>query len=194
MERWGSEWCRSGGPTGGCCWEPNRSIGRTGPGIQSRFERGWYYRGEPLRWVSALQETGPRSIYKVLPSVSFTVIFHSFSTCTFVISGPDCEWRVGDQDIQYCEMKKDIYISNKHHASDHQSFGPVFAFAAASSSLKDPLRRHIFLKIPPTLLMRFQGVSNSTIYQCMIRVSNWNFQKADETTRTCPLSRTIRRS
>jgi len=44
-------------------------------------------------------------------------------------------------DIQYCEIKEDK--SSKYHASDHESLGPVFAFAAASSSLKDPLRRHI---------------------------------------------------
>ena len=73
-KRWGSEWCRNGGPTSG--WMvaiENRiivenldfPIGRTGPGIQSSG-RGWSIyiltclsrRWGPLRWVSALQETG----------------------------------------------------------------------------------------------------------------------------------------
>ncbi len=39
----------------------------------------------------------------------------------------------------------------------------LYGLAADSNSLKEPLLRHIFLKTPPSLLMRFHGVSNSTI-------------------------------
>jgi len=83
------------------------------------------------------------------------------------------------------EIKR-INKSNKHHASE--SFDPAFTLAAASSSLKDPLRRHIVLKIPPALLMRFQGVSNSAIYQRMIRASDYGSQKANEQHALAPCS------